>query len=419
MQRAPHLRPGEGGTGSSTRIVNATSGSSASQRATAVAAAIAAERGDELVVVHVQPPRELRVARLGPTVVGPCWLDDPHPEPVLLQARRLAWANGISARVGLIAGVPADGIVLAARDLGAGLVVIGARRVWSEPRVLSRSLSRGRRRVQSRGQDGHVAVASGLGGARRRAGRFSLTRFGRCRRQSRTTGWSKPVGQVILLSLTASLNPTLVGATTVMLLLPSPTKLMLGYLIGAFMTSITLGLVIVFSLSNSSATSTTQNAISPAVDIALGGLALVGAWVLWSGRHERFRERRRARKEAKPDKGPPRWQRELNKGSARTTFVIGALLTLPGASYLAGLDQIHKLKYSTTATVLVVIGFNLVMLWLLEVPLVGFVIAPKWTPRAVDRAKAWVSRHRHVVAVRGLSVIGTLLVIKGILGLIS
>ncbi len=48
------------------------------------------------------------------------------------------------------------------------------------------------------------------------------------------------MSQVILLSLTASLNPTLVAATTVMLLLPSPKKLMLGYLLGAYMTSITI-----------------------------------------------------------------------------------------------------------------------------------------------------------------------------------
>ena len=225
------------------------------------------------------------------------------------------------------------------------------------------------------------------------------------------------MGQVILLSLTASLNPTLVAATTVMLLLPSPSKLMLGYLLGAYVTSITLGLVIVFSLSNSSTTNTTENTLSPAADIALGLLALVGAWVVWSGRQQRIRERRRARKAAKPDKGPPRWQRELNKGSARTTFLIGMLLTLPGASYLAGLDDIHKLHYSTTVTVLLVIGFNLVMLWLLEVPLVSFVIAPDWTPRAIERAKAWVSRHSHTFAVRGLTLFGVLMIIKGIVGL--
>src|SRR4051794_9031634 len=225
--------------------------------------------------------------------------------------------------------------------------------------------------------------------------------------------------QVVLLSLTASLNPTLVAATTVMLLLPSPAKMMGGYLLGAYMTSITLGLVIVFALSSSSATNTTQNTLSPAVDIGLGAIALAGAFVLYTGRQERLAERRRARKEAKPDKGPPRWQRELSKGSPRTTFVVGVLLTLPGASYLAGLHQLHKLNYSTPVTVLVVIGFNLVMLWLLEVPLASFLIAPDWTPQAVDRAKAWVRAHAHRFAVGGLTTVGTLLVVKGTVGLVS
>jgi hypothetical protein len=227
------------------------------------------------------------------------------------------------------------------------------------------------------------------------------------------------MSQVILLSLTASLNPTLVAATTVMLLLPSPKKLMLGYLLGALMTSITLGLVIVFSLSNSSASNTTENAISPAVDVGLGAIALAVAFVFYTGRADRLRQRRQERKADAPDKGPPRWQRELSKGSARTTFVIGALLTLPGASYLAGLDEIHKLKYSTTATVLVVVGFNLVMLWLLEVPLACFLVAPDWTPGAITRAKGWVSRHAHMFAVRGFAAVGALLIIKGIIGLVG
>ena len=225
------------------------------------------------------------------------------------------------------------------------------------------------------------------------------------------------MGQVVLLSLAASLNPTLVAATTVMLLLEKPAKLMLGYLLGAYLTSITLGLVIVFSLSNSGTANTTENTLSPAIDIALGALALIAAWTVSSGRYSRRRERRRAEKAANPDKAPPRWQRELSKGSPRITFLVGMLLTLPGASYLAGLDDINKLNYSTTATVLLVVGFNLVMLWLLEVPLASFLIAPEWTPRAIQRGKLWVSCHSHVFAVRGFSLLGALLIIKGIVGL--
>ena len=138
-------------------------------------------------------------------------------------------------------------------------------------------------------------------------------------------------------------------------------------------------------------------------------LALVAAFAIGSGRPRR----------EKRDKGPPRWQRELSKGSPRMAFVIGIALTLPGASYLAGLVSIHKLHYATTVTVLLVIGFNLVMLWLLELPLAGFFIAPDWTPGAVDRARGWVFRHARRVAVWGLSVIGALLVIKGVIGLIT
>lgn len=225
---------------------------------------------------------------------------------------------------------------------------------------------------------------------------------------------SGPVDQVFLLSLAAALNPTLVAASTLMMLLPNPRRLMLGYLLGALMTSITLGLVIVFSLEGSDAVGTTENALSPAATIALGGISLAAAFVVATGRHQRVAARRRARKQ---DKGPPRWQRALARGSARTTFVVGALLTLPGASYLAGLGRIDKLNYSTPETVLLVVAFNLVMLALLEIPLLGFAIAPSWTVGAVDRAKAWIARHGRRSTVTALIALGTLLVIKGLIEL--
>ncbi len=221
------------------------------------------------------------------------------------------------------------------------------------------------------------------------------------------------------MSLTAALNPTLVGASSVMLLLPNPKRLMLGYLLGALMTSITLGLVIVSALKGSSTLSTTENTVSPAVDLALGAIMLLSAFVLSTGRDKRVAERLRARNGPKEDKGPPRWQRAISKGSARTTFVVGALLTLPGGSYLAGLNQIEEQKLSTPATVLTVIGFNLIMLSLLELPLLGFFIAPDWTPGAVDRAKAYVGRNGRKTGIVALTLLGGALVIKGIIEFVA
>jgi hypothetical protein len=223
------------------------------------------------------------------------------------------------------------------------------------------------------------------------------------------------VGQVVVFALTSALNPTLLAVTTVMLLLPSPSRLMLGYWLGAMITSITLGLVIVFTLKSSSAVSTTQHTLSPIADLALGAIALGVALVLGTGRDRRLSERRARRKAGK---APPKWQATLNRGTARTTFALGAVFTLPGASYLAGLHKLSKLQYSTGVTVLVVIGFNLVMLILLEAPLIAFKVAPDWTPHAVDRAKAWVGLHAKHFAVWGLAVVGTALVAKGLIGLL-
>ena len=84
---------------------------------------------------------------------------------------------------------------------------------------------------------------------------------------------------MFLLSLAAALNPILVGASTIMMLLPNPKRLMLGYLLGAYMTSITLGMVIVFALQGSSAVNTTESTVSPAVDLALGAIMLIAAFV--------------------------------------------------------------------------------------------------------------------------------------------
>jgi hypothetical protein len=215
--------------------------------------------------------------------------------------------------------------------------------------------------------------------------------------------------EVVLLAFTAALNPTLLTATTVMLLLRDPARLMLGYWLGAMTTSVTLGLIIVFALQDSSAVSTTRHTLNPAADLALGAIALLVAFVLATDR---------APRKSKADKGPPRWQRTLSRGTARTTFVLGVMLTLPGVSYLAALTRLSKLDYDPAVTVVVVIGFNLVMLGLLEAPMVAFAVAPDATPKRVKRFRDWVARHGRRFAVWGLTAIGSALILKGIIGLL-
>ena len=66
------------------------------------------------------------------------------------------------------------------------------------------------------------------------------------------------LSSIFFLSLLAMFTPTLLAAVTIMMLLPNPKRLMLGYLLGAYLTSITAGLLIVFSLHGSASEGTAQ-----------------------------------------------------------------------------------------------------------------------------------------------------------------
>jgi Sap, sulfolipid-1-addressing protein len=230
---------------------------------------------------------------------------------------------------------------------------------------------------------------------------------------------------IFLLSLLSMFNPSLLAAVTVMLLLPSPKRLMVGYLLGAYTTSITLGLVIVFSLNGSSTESSSKHTISPLEDIVVGLLAVAIAVVLRTGRDQPFQERRRVKKDAKlkarEEAGKPTESlplRMLGKGDPKVTFVVGAVLSFPGVSFLDALDHIHKLNPGTVPTVLLVVGFCLMQQIFLEVPLLGYVFAPESTQDRINRFKAWMGRKGRPAATIGAGVIGLILIARGLITLL-
>lgn len=231
------------------------------------------------------------------------------------------------------------------------------------------------------------------------------------------------LGQIFFLSLLAMFNPTLLAAVTLMLLTEHPKRLMLGYLLGAYTTSITVGLAIVFVLHDSGAVSTSKQTIGPVEDLVIGGLLLLVAFVLGTDRDQPLRERRERRKEAKQakngEKKEPLPMRLLGRGSPRIAFVVGVLLSFPGVSYLAGLSHIDKLEAGVAPTVLLVIGFCLMQQLLLEVPLVGYILRPEGTQRAVDGFRIWLGRNGRRAGITVAAVLGVLLVVRGIAGLVS
>ena len=223
------------------------------------------------------------------------------------------------------------------------------------------------------------------------------------------------MGEVVLFSFTSALNPTLLAATTVMLLLPHPDRLMLGYWLGAMAMSMASGLLLIYALQSTGAASTTKHTLAPIEDFVVAAAALIAAFVLGSGAAQRYRARRAAIRRDKPKKDP-KWEQRMRTGTATTTFVLGVALSLPGATYLLLLDRLSKLHYSVVLTTLVLIGSNLIQLIVLEVPMLAFAIWPEETPKAIDRAKAWIGRHGREYAAVGLAVIGAALAVRGITG---
>jgi hypothetical protein len=214
------------------------------------------------------------------------------------------------------------------------------------------------------------------------------------------------------LSLTAMLNPTLLAAVTIMMLLPETKRLMFGYLLGSYLTSIAAGLLIAFELQGTGGIELAQSTLTPAEDLVFGVIAVIVGLVLRSDVGE---ERRRKKQESEKESWP---QRMLGRGSPKVAFAVGAVLSFPGASYLVALNRLVHLDPGAGATVLLIVLFCVIQAVFLEVPLVGYAISPERTQRAVDGFRRWLSERGRLAGARVAIVIGVLLLIRGTLELV-
>jgi len=98
------------------------------------------------------------------------------------------------------------------------------------------------------------------------------------------------------------------------------------------------------------------------------------------------------------------------------TFVVGAIVSFPGVSYLNALDHIAHLEPLTLSILLLILYFCVMQQVLLELPLLACVFAPERTQVAVVRFKAWLVGHGRTIAVVVLAVVGGLLVARGLAG---
>jgi hypothetical protein len=220
------------------------------------------------------------------------------------------------------------------------------------------------------------------------------------------------MGQVFLIAVVSALDAGLLTAAVVLLGRPRPARQLGAYLIGGMGFSIIFGLVIVLSLHGSKLRlgRSTQGII----EAAAGALLIVIAVAEWSGRKAQWHPRRTRKRDADRSGRQSLHDRAVGQDSLWIAWAAGALYSVPGAYYLAGLALLAKQNASTTTNVVVILGFNLIQFALIELPLIGLVVVPDRAHSLTEKLNDWMTAHRRIVIVFLAGAIGAYLLISGI-----
>jgi hypothetical protein len=221
------------------------------------------------------------------------------------------------------------------------------------------------------------------------------------------------IAKIAPLAVLAAIAPATLTAVLLILTGTKPIRMLVALYAGSLIASVAIGEAIVSGLEGSGAfTGSGSKHVSPGIDLAAGGLALLLAWWLASGREGRRKERRAVRKANSPHRDP--WsQRMLDRGSTPLIFAMGMLLNLPSGLYLVALKDVAASHPSTAAALGTLIAFNLVMLAPIEVPLVASLADSQATLARLQTLSAWLGRHGRALVTGVALVSGLYLVVRG------
>ena len=221
--------------------------------------------------------------------------------------------------------------------------------------------------------------------------------------------------EILGLALLAALWPALVAVVLVALASPHPVTILASFLAGGLLTTTALGLAIVFSLEASDLLTGERPPTPAAIDLVVGVLVLVVAVVAW---RTEWTPRRRPKRDPS-DREPPWTERMLSRGTGRIAFLVGLVINLvPGLFAVVGYKDIAELDISKLEAVALVVAFNVIMFTLVEVPLAGYLVAPRWTEERVRRLNAWLRGHGREAVVAVATPVGVYLIVRGLLGLL-
>jgi hypothetical protein len=222
--------------------------------------------------------------------------------------------------------------------------------------------------------------------------------------------------ELLLLALASMFWPTLIVIVVLALRVSQPVKILFWFLVGGLLTTVTVGIAVVFALQGASFMNGSRPTIDPVIDIVIGLLSILGAGALLrKPNRPKPAPEKKSSDAAAPDKKPPLTERAVARG-APVAFVAGIVLNIvPGTFPIVALRDIAELDASDGAKVATIIVFYLIMFAFVEVPIVAYLFAPERTTVAVNAFNDWLKRNGHRVGAYVLAAVGLYLTVRGII----
>ncbi len=213
------------------------------------------------------------------------------------------------------------------------------------------------------------------------------------------------------LALLAGLWPVGLAAILAYLDRAPPLRHAYAYLAGAAVTVSAATVLVLFGLSAVGATPHRNARLSGGVTLALGLLACAFALALWRRRPAPGRRPVPAR--------PASLGRSRTGQGALAAFALGLVMWLPSPVYLAAVKSINDSGSGTVATALSSILAIILLLWIVEIPIVCYLISPVTTRRWLHTVNGWLIRQGRALVAVVIALVGLALTVAGVARLLA
>jgi Sap, sulfolipid-1-addressing protein len=220
------------------------------------------------------------------------------------------------------------------------------------------------------------------------------------------------------LAFLSALNPKLLALDLLLIENRRPRAMFLCLLLGGMTVAATIGLLDVLVLHADAIKA--QGQVSAGVDLAVGLLLLAVGALLATGR---LHGRRKApvpaggRPPGKPEKKDGWAQRVLSEPRLGLAMLVGAVIGIPGATYLTALHNLVTGKSSTAIQVLAVVIFVIIDFLLIIIPFAFLELRPEATKALLKRSQDWLLSHALQLMATIALLLGAYLAISGLIRL--